>query len=399
NHNPAGFAPELDNMRKALPTGMVGSDARKALSGELQSAVFDMATLWDRAYGGTTMVLHIDGTTVPNTPALPEYLRASVHLPPRLVARHPASHGPIAQIVQMFIESVGVPTVQQWRADANSRGWPLTQGGDGSSANPISPILVPTPASNSSHYKFFGRAAGVLDLLLAGSIPSAPPAPAPGSPAIPVVEIPDDDDDYAIDCDVLDAFERAGYAEVQLHALQEQVNILTTQLASLEVDNADLRGQLASRTAGEIFFSLPYRCIYSMFLAPTTPSRSQLRSPLSPKTPVRSPVHRALASTSPAHSPSQLRSFGATISAQPRLGSPSHVGTSSQGNTGQFTHTGPFRLDSYLRERGLEHHGSAIQLILRTFHAVEWVQQFCALGMSQDVAVDLANSLAASESL
>jgi hypothetical protein len=72
------------------------------------------ATLWDRAYGGYTMVVHVDGTTPPKAPALPEYLKAHVYLPPNLVSEFTDSHRPIASIVQSFIEAVGVPTVLRW---------------------------------------------------------------------------------------------------------------------------------------------------------------------------------------------------------------------------------------------------------------------------------------------
>ncbi|KAK6996081.1 hypothetical protein R3P38DRAFT_2566108 [Favolaschia claudopus] len=85
-----GFFTDFDDLRKALPSGVAGYEARKDLNAKLQLALFDMATLWDRSFGGTTMVIHIDGTTVPNTPALPEYLRASVYLPPRFLSLHPA---------------------------------------------------------------------------------------------------------------------------------------------------------------------------------------------------------------------------------------------------------------------------------------------------------------------
>jgi hypothetical protein len=64
------------------------------------------------------MVLHIEGTTAPNTPTAPEYLLAAVCLPPFFLANHPTSHPAIARIAQTFIESVGVPTVQDWYNNA-----------------------------------------------------------------------------------------------------------------------------------------------------------------------------------------------------------------------------------------------------------------------------------------
>lgn len=189
------------------------------------------------------MVMHIDGTTIPNTPAAPEYLRVSAYLPPSFIASQPASHGSIAQIVQMFVESVGVPTVNQWRLNANLRGWPLTQQGPGANPNPPSPTLIPAPRDpDSAHYKFMGRPVGVLDTLL---------TPPTAAAAVPVVIIPDDDLDDAT-MDLMDAIERAAYAEAEvqehiqrIHELESQVDVLANQVTFLEEKTTDLESQLA----------------------------------------------------------------------------------------------------------------------------------------------------------
>ncbi|KAK7016038.1 hypothetical protein R3P38DRAFT_2543191 [Favolaschia claudopus] len=367
-----GFFTDFDDLRKALPSGVAGYEARKDLNAKLQLALFDMATLWDRSFGGTTMVIHIDGTTVPNTPALPEYLRASVYLPPRFLSLHPASHGPIAKIVQSFIESVGVPTIQQWRQDALTRNWPMTQTGTGSSRNPASPVIIPTPAPNSAHYKFLGRPPGVLDTLLAAPAPAPGSATAPAASAaststsnsagVPVVEIPDDDEDWQVDEAVLDAIERAGYAEAELHSLQQQVDILTAQVQSLESANSVLRAASASA-------------------APTTPSRSQVRSP---RTPVAS-TSRALAPPAYSPSPRSLASTGRNL-----FGSPSRAPPSP-------SHTGLNSVEACLQERNLnQDQCAAILLIVQNFHPVQWVEKFCELGIERGEATELANILAAS---
>ncbi|KAJ7118515.1 hypothetical protein C8R43DRAFT_1137261 [Mycena crocata] len=189
-HHPSvpGFFPEFKNFA--------------ALNARIQNLTFDLATVWDRLFGGTTMILHIEGTTVPNTLPLPH-------------------HGAIAQIAQLFIEAIGVPTVQQWRTNAHLRGWRLTQPGPTPTPNAATSILVPQPlAAGSAHYKFRGRPVGALDQLLK-STPA--PAPAPVTPA-PVIVIPDDDDDE-VDPDLLDVMERAGYAEFEArHYRQRDLN-------------------------------------------------------------------------------------------------------------------------------------------------------------------------------
>jgi hypothetical protein len=196
------------------------------------------------------MIMHIEGTTMLNTPTEPQFLRAATYLPPSFVAAHPASHAAIARITQTFIEAIGVPTVQQWRANALLRGWSLTQPGLGAPANRTTPYLIPTPPPGSAHFKFLGRPVGALDALLGAT----PPAP--------VVVIPDDDDDdYLNDLtmDLMDATARATYAEIesaerleQIHNLEQQINILIARVAAADALSADLQGQLLTTRRGTI---------------------------------------------------------------------------------------------------------------------------------------------------
>jgi hypothetical protein len=124
---------------------------------------FAQATLWDRAFGSSTIIIHIEGSNTPGAPALPECIKADVYLPPVIISEHPEAHSAIAQIVQTFIEAVGVPTIQRWTCAGKKRGWPLSQSGHiykylGSSTRP----LVPSPNPGTSHYQFHGRPYGSL---------------------------------------------------------------------------------------------------------------------------------------------------------------------------------------------------------------------------------------------
>ncbi|KAF8169211.1 hypothetical protein K438DRAFT_1941402 [Mycena galopus ATCC 62051] len=178
-HNPATnqFFPEFHELRDSLPTGDLGSTVRKALRTKFLDLLFDC--------GGSTVIFHAQGTTIPDTPLVPEYLRASAYLPRALVDRDTTTHGPIAQMAQLFIEAVAVPTVAAWADNAHHLGWPLDQQFNVvPRVNPASHVLVPGPiARNSTLYVFRGRPSGALDALL-------------GIPAPLVVTIPDDDDDY-----------------------------------------------------------------------------------------------------------------------------------------------------------------------------------------------------------
>jgi hypothetical protein len=120
------------------------------------------------------MILHVDGTTAPKALALPEHLKAHVYLPPNLLAEFVDSHETIAQIVQSFIEVVGVPTVIRWRRAAVSTGWSLSQQQSGTYSTPsnVHLPLIPAPIQpTSSYYIFPGRPSGSLQSV---SEPSSP---------------------------------------------------------------------------------------------------------------------------------------------------------------------------------------------------------------------------------
>ncbi|KAJ6617184.1 hypothetical protein B0H10DRAFT_2034436 [Mycena sp. CBHHK59/15] len=337
----SGFFPEFDDVRETLPVGTVGSNARKDLNMRIQHVVFDLATLWDRSFGGSTIVLHVEGTTVPNTPVQPEYLRCTAYLPPSLVADNPTSHGPIAQIAQTFIESVGVPTVNKWFSNARARGWPLTQSGNGARRNPTSTTLIPEPnGGDSAHYKFLGRPVGALDEILGTAAPR------------PVVFIPDDDDE--------DLRERLGDAEARsresltrIVQLEEQADILVSQVAALE---AALAAERHSNSLLRSALNAPTQS------APSTPSRSR------PPGPTRTPATLAHRQPPP-YSPSV---------AAPRLMSP--FAPSPSRLTRDHAD-----LDAFITAHGLDNNASSIRMMLRVVHPVKWAEELVQLGIPEDV--------------
>ncbi|KAF8200636.1 hypothetical protein K438DRAFT_1966103 [Mycena galopus ATCC 62051] len=335
-----GFFPDFDALRQTLPSGAAGNEARRALDDRMQHAVFDLATLWDRTFGGTTMVLHVAGTTIPNTPAQPEYLRASAYLPPTFIAANPASHAPIAQIAQMFIEAVGVPTVEQWRANALLRGWALTQQGLGALPNTPSPVLIHNPRTNTAHYKFYGRPVGTLDPLLAAATTGS----------FPVVIIADDDEEEEYDqttIDLMDATEHAAYAESEIQALEEQIRMLVDRLNTTEALCTDLQSQLTRRTLE----------------TPSTPSRSRTHT-----TAVRTATPSPLSSSPhmpPPYSPSAR----------------SHIPSSSRSQLAEATthEDDQPSLDAFLCMHRIEYLAGSIDLVIRAFPQVKWHEEFLGL--------------------
>ena len=145
------------------------------------------ATLWDCAFGSSTLIVHVEGSTTPGAPALPECIKADVYLPPAFIDEHPEAHSAIAQIVQTFIEAVGVPTVQCWTRAGKKRGWSLSQPGHVyRTPESIPHALVPSPLPGTSHYQFTGRPYGTFPIpsRVSSNAPVTDPVnpPQPASP-------------------------------------------------------------------------------------------------------------------------------------------------------------------------------------------------------------------------
>ncbi|KAJ7233792.1 hypothetical protein C8J57DRAFT_1249687 [Mycena rebaudengoi] len=263
-------------LRNSLPTDEAGWAQRKGFSGMIQKLIFDLATMWDRTFGGTTMVLHIDGTTRPKALKNPEYLKAHVYIPPVFVEENPGSHLAIAHIVQMFIEYIGLPTVDRWTQAANAIGWKLNW--PSPTPEPYLPgPLIPFPQPETAYYKFLGRPWGNLPVLSA-------PIPAPtqlaadsSGPPPSFDDIFDDDpiDDHTLS--VLDLHDRCYSLTVSLskaedlaekrlvrqQELMEQIDELQEEIKDILERNTVLHERLLARTATS-----------TSKVSPSTPSRT-----------------------------------------------------------------------------------------------------------------------------
>ncbi|KAJ7041289.1 hypothetical protein C8F04DRAFT_1253353 [Mycena alexandri] len=221
HHTPASdkFSPEWHDLWNSLPTGTTGSDARKQFINHVRQLLFDLATLYDRITGGTTLLMHCSGTTIPNAPLVPEHLKAQVYLPPRFIAEHPEEHATIAFLVQTFIEHVGVPTSRDWRARA-SQIWSMNQ------SRHISPAVLPTALipDRASHrgtlYIFRGRPWGSLRMEVSPSVATAPSASHTSNDEDDIYDI--DDITYNEDAlALITAFERAENLEQENSGLRD----------------------------------------------------------------------------------------------------------------------------------------------------------------------------------
>ncbi|KAJ7142729.1 hypothetical protein C8R44DRAFT_974318 [Mycena epipterygia] len=370
---PDQFFPEFNTLRDSVPIGPTGGVARKKLNEQMRQLIFDLATCWDRVFGGTTMIMHIEGTTVPNTPPLPQYLRSSTYLPPSFIAENPASHAPIARIAQLFIEAVGVPTVQSWRHKANRRGWPLTQDGPTPRANNNSPILIPQPAPDSAHYKFNGRPVGAIDTLVPLTLA--------------LVVIPDDNELEEDTAGMLDAIDRAEYAEAQaseylrrIDELEAQEVILVGRVVALEDITDDLQLRLTR--------SIEANTILRGHVNVTAP-RSTAARPVRAQ-PFSTPVHSSPSAGSP------RRVHGAARGPPPYSPSPFHPSTSRTLAPLVATNTDdgqPLDMDTYLTSYGMEQHITSMHLVVRICNPAKWYEEMLNLGIPGDVASGLVDVL------
>jgi hypothetical protein len=190
------------------------------------------------------MVITTEGTTVPGTPPRSEFLKAHVYIPSSFLSENPGSHVAIATIVQLFIEHVGVPTVESWTRRALARNWPLTQPGSNGLHVPVNPAtlpLIPNPAPRSSYYLFRGHAAGY--------VPTAPDDP-PSSSQASFYDIDDIEmDDTTMS--LLSAVERVAELEAEITALsgtlgvtEHEVDVLHGLVSDYEGMQADLKAEV-----------------------------------------------------------------------------------------------------------------------------------------------------------
>ena len=68
----------------------------------------------DKTFGGTTLVVHVEGAARPGSPNLPEYVKANVYFPDHMVREEPYTSTVVSNIVQLFIRDIGIPTIKRF---------------------------------------------------------------------------------------------------------------------------------------------------------------------------------------------------------------------------------------------------------------------------------------------
>ncbi|CAL1708809.1 unnamed protein product [Somion occarium] len=159
--------------REHVPSGIEGQTIRTKFKEEVMELVFDSITAWDRITGGTTILIHIDGTLEPDAPVSPEYVKAHVYLNPGLLEDMPETTAAVVRMVQLFIEDIGLPVIRRWFRAFKKEGFSLTKHSTRAIRIPSSIPLIPRPVPRcSTHHIFRGHPTGALDARLASlSVP------------------------------------------------------------------------------------------------------------------------------------------------------------------------------------------------------------------------------------
>jgi hypothetical protein len=190
------------------------------------------ATKYDRATAGTTLIIHVKGTTVPGMPLVPERLKAQVYFPPHFLVEHLEVELTLAFLVQTVVEHISIPTANDWRWKAQ-RMWSLTQ------CRHIGPVILPMANvlhpinTKSAQYLFSGRPWNHFVL----------PAPTV-TPALPGATPVHHDNLALFDIDVLAMEEDAIAQIVELEVENQQ---LRATIETLQVLNASMQSDFTDR--------------------------------------------------------------------------------------------------------------------------------------------------------
>ncbi|KAJ7223776.1 hypothetical protein C8J57DRAFT_1535920 [Mycena rebaudengoi] len=250
HHVAAGqfFHPQFDVLRDLVPMDEAGYMARRESGESIPKLIFDLATMWDRTFGSTTLILHSEGMTAPGAPAQPEYL-----------------HLAITQIAQIFIEFVGVLTVVDFTAGAQACRWPQDKDPPRVLPNNVPcSIVIPAPKhSSSTHYIFRGHpaASSTPEAPVMSSTPTLAPHESEEEEEPPSSKIDDEDsliattahishlqDELNSVCEELEtAHNEAGDYSMHLEAVLDREEGYTDQLWELQQYIDTLEGDLAAR--------------------------------------------------------------------------------------------------------------------------------------------------------
>jgi hypothetical protein len=383
------FPPELITLRKGMPKGNQGANARALMRSRLQKLVFDLvsivllivyrglnfnhlcfkAALWDRAFGGASLIIHVEGTTRPNSPRLPNYTKADVYFPRHLMNEDPRYSPILSHMVQEYIVGVGLPVIERWESCAGAM-WSLTLGVNAPVPQPYPAQTVPASIPNgSSTFVYHGRSVDANSTL-------------------PCRDIVDDYDDgidelTAAELESLALVERCNSLGADLITVRAQLTTTENALNESLSREANLRAQLDAAQATRTHVTT-----LGDGLGSGTPVRRQLSrhpSPLPqmPTTPSRSTSYRMAATSPRLYRPAQPHS-------QVDSASPSQ-------NSGFFTAPHVEALANYydfLREHNLSGFIGSLDTLRKSIPISSWSEEMKHLDIPLDKIDTVMNLMA-----
>ena len=244
----------------------------------------------DRAYGGVSLILHVEGANRPNSPLRPEYVKADVYFPGYLFNEDVRFPPFISHITQQFITEIGLPVIERWERCALAQ-WTLTQGQG-------KPLPAPyreqderpnaTP-NGSSSFVIHGRKRKVV------VVDSAQADDGNAS-----------DDSYAelrveplpLELELFDALERNAYLEDDIKSIRQELAETKKALSDALAREYTLSAKLETAMAQLSVLVEGASGSQPLHQLTVTPSRRHPLASASPRAPP-SPSHRNLTYTSP----------------------------------------------------------------------------------------------------
>ncbi|KAG2337037.1 hypothetical protein BDR05DRAFT_1005346 [Suillus weaverae] len=137
----------------------------------IMAHIFDLCTILDRLTGGSTIVMHHPGATPPNTPIIPESLKANIYINPKVLLEHHELHSVVAKITQLFLAKYATPIAQSFALSCTHKGWragisQTPAKGKGRTETSLLLLVLPPITPSSSHFVLPGRPDGSLEVLL-----------------------------------------------------------------------------------------------------------------------------------------------------------------------------------------------------------------------------------------
>jgi hypothetical protein len=256
--------------------------------------------MYDRLTGSTTLMISSAGTTVPGSPVRPEYLKASVYLPPAFVTHNPDLHHDLIDIIQRYIEIVGVRTVNTWTQRARrDLGFTFTQVGNPQRNSHVN--AFPTPDYNSSHFTFLGQPYRSTADLSPSSVRPLSPAASTDSYEDAFGEDPDD-----ITLTILDLQEENHRLHEQIHNLQRRTNELEEEVKITHIRYSSLSTRINDRIM--YLEAQLKRCTETT----SSPVRNVNTKPAYPKMPL-TPLRQGSVSPSPSRAPPTRSQIVSTV--------------------------------------------------------------------------------------